>query len=115
MARKQIFILDATDHGTLIVNRMDYRMEDESHAVGVGLELLEEGHYQPHEVETALGILAVRRKYYGDGVCAIDGGANIGVHTIEWAKAMTGWGNVVAVEPQERIFYALAGNIAINN
>src|SRR6476659_1841078 len=28
---------------------------------------------------------------------------------------MTGWGSVFAIEAQERIFYALAGNIAINN
>ena len=46
---------------------------------------------------------------------AIDCGANIGVHTIEWAKHMTGWGSVMAIEAQERIYYALAGNIAINN
>jgi len=26
----------------------------------------------------------------GDGVVAVDGGANIGAHTIEWATAMTG-------------------------
>ena len=52
---------------------------------------------------------------HGDGVVAVDGGANIGVHTIEWATAMTGWGSVIAIEAQERIYYALAGNIAINN
>jgi FkbM family methyltransferase len=46
---------------------------------------------------------------------AIDCGANIGVHTTQWARLMTGWGRVVAFEPQERIYYALAGNIAINN
>ena len=46
---------------------------------------------------------------------AIDCGANIGAHTIEWATAMTGWGSVVAIEAQERLYYALAGNIAINN
>ena len=46
---------------------------------------------------------------------AIDCGANIGVHTIEWASAMTGWGSVLAIEAQERVYYALAGNIAINN
>jgi FkbM family methyltransferase len=46
---------------------------------------------------------------------AIDCGANIGTHTIEWAKKMTGWGAVIGIEAQERIFYALAGNIAINN
>jgi len=37
------------------------------------------------------------------------------VHSIEWAKMMTGWGSVLAIEAQERIYYALAGNIAINN
>jgi FkbM family methyltransferase len=37
------------------------------------------------------------------------------VHTIEWASSMTGWGSVIAIEAQERIYYALAGNIAINN
>jgi FkbM family methyltransferase len=60
-------------------------------------------------------MLALRRRYHGDGVLAIDCGANIGVHTIEWAKAMTGWGSVLSIEAQERIYYALAGNIAINN
>ena len=57
----------------------------------------------------------LRRRFHGDGVVAIDCGANIGVHTVEWAIAMTGWGSVVAIEAQERIYYALAGNIAINN
>jgi FkbM family methyltransferase len=28
---------------------------------------------------------------------------------------MTGWGSIIAIEAQERIYYALAGNIAINN
>ena len=28
---------------------------------------------------------------------------------------MTGWGCVLAIEAQERVYYALAGNIAINN
>jgi FkbM family methyltransferase len=37
------------------------------------------------------------------------------VHAIEWARHMTGWGKVVAFEAQERIYYALAGNIALNN
>ena len=46
---------------------------------------------------------------------AVDCGANVGVHTIEWAKHMTGWGVVLAIEAQERIYYALAGNVAINN
>jgi FkbM family methyltransferase len=37
------------------------------------------------------------------------------VRTVEWATGMTNWGQVIAIEAQERIFYALAGNITINN
>ena len=57
----------------------------------------------------------MRKEFFGDGVVAVDCGANIGVHTVEWAKLMHGWGRVIAIEAQERIYYALAGNIAINN
>jgi FkbM family methyltransferase len=63
----------------------------------------------------AVSVLNLRRQYFKDGVFAIDCGANIGIHTVEWAKCMTGWGSVLAIEAQERIYYALAGNIAINN
>jgi FkbM family methyltransferase len=45
----------------------------------------------------------------------LDVGANIGVHTVCLARHMTGWGQVVAVEAQERVFYALCGNIALGN
>ncbi len=62
-----------------------------------------------------LNILELRRKYHGDGLVAVDCGANLGVHTVEWAKYMTDWGVVLAFEAQERIYYALAGNVAINN
>jgi FkbM family methyltransferase len=34
---------------------------------------------------------------------------------VEWAKHMASWGVVVAIEAQERIYHALAGNLAINN
>ena len=71
--------------------------------------------YDPDEVNLLLRALDLRRQCYGDGVVAIDCGANVGVHTVEWAKHMTGWGAVLAIEAQERIYYALAGNIAINN
>jgi FkbM family methyltransferase len=113
--RKIAFVLAASDHGTMIVNRLDYRMLDQRSGIGVGFQILETASYDAAEVDNALGLLSLRRQYFGDGVIAIDCGANIGVHTIEWAKQMSGWGQVVAIEAQERIFYALAGNIAINN
>jgi FkbM family methyltransferase len=82
---------------------------------GVGYQLLNTSAYDLKEVNLALQLLVSRRQNFGDGVVAIDCGANIGVHTIEWAQAMHGWGEVIAFEAQERIYYALAGNIALNN
>ncbi len=115
VGRKLAFVLAATNHGSMIVNRLDQRMLDTDRGYGVGYQLLESGSYETLEVELSTQLLELRRRYHGDGVLAVDGGANIGVHTIEWATAMTGWGSVMAVEPQERLYYALAGNIALNN
>ena len=113
--RKLAFVLASSDHGTMIVNRLDYRMVDAERGYGVGFQILQTAAFDVAEVKLMVDLLALRRKHFGDGVVAIDCGANIGVHTIEWAKAMTGWGSVLAIEAQERIYYALAGNIAINN
>ncbi len=112
---KIAFVLASTDHGAMILNRFDYRMVNQDSGYGVGFQILEDGAYNKTEVELTSNLLQLRRKYLGDGVVAVDCGANIGVHTIEWAKKTSGWGSVVAIEAQERIFYALAGNIAINN
>jgi FkbM family methyltransferase len=115
VARKLAFVLASSNHGTMIVNRFDYRMVDSERGFGVGFQILETASFDPTEVKLVVDLLGLRRQHYGDGVVAIDCGANIGVHTIEWAMAMTGWGSVLAIEAQERVYYALAGNIAINN
>jgi FkbM family methyltransferase len=115
VGRKLAFVIASSNHGTMIVNRLDYRMVSADSGFGVGFQILETGSFDLGEVKLAVGLLAARRRHHGDGVLAIDCGANIGVHTIEWAIAMTGWGTVFAIEAQERIYYALAGNIAINN
>ncbi len=109
------FVLAATNHGSMILNRNDYRMVDANSGYGVGFQLLNTSCFDPEEIGFAVALLNLRQKYFGKGVVAIDGGANIGVHTIEWAKHMHGWGTVHAFEAQEKIYYALAGNIAINN
>ncbi len=113
--RKIAFVTLATDHGTLIVNRFDQHIVDQTTAYGLGYQLLEAGRYDPAEVDLTLKLLDLRREHYGDGAIAVDCGANIGVFTVEWARHMTGWGVVMAFEAQERLYYALAGNIAINN
>jgi FkbM family methyltransferase len=113
--RKLAFVLAASDHGSMIVSRLDYCMVSPTSGFGVGYQVLERGAFDPSEVSMAVSVLNLRRQYFKDGVFAIDCGANIGIHTVEWAKCMTGWGSVLAIEAQERIYYALAGNIAINN
>jgi FkbM family methyltransferase len=113
--RPVAFVVTSTNHGTMIVNRNDYRMIDHESGYGVGHQLLTTSSFDQQEVDLVLQLLVERRNSFGDGVVAIDLGANIGVHTIEWSKFMYGWGSVIAVEAQERLFYALAGNVAINN
>lgn len=113
--RKIAFILASTDHGAMIVNRFDYKMQDAVHGFGVGFKLLTESSYEFSEISIGSFVLASRHRQFGSGVVAVDCGANVGTHTIEWARQMTGWGSVTAIEAQERVYYALAGNVAVNN
>lgn len=108
------FVMVSSDHGTLIVNRNDYHIVGNS-GNGVGYQILSNSSYDPSEVGFVLALLKSRKNNFGEGVVALDCGANIGVHTIEWAKTMHEWGSVIAFEAQEKIYYALAGNVAINN
>lgn len=109
------YVLAGTNHGTMIVNRNDGHQVRPGQGYGVGWQLLNSACFDADEVELALGLLGLRRHNFGAGVVAIDGGANVGVHTLEWARHMHGWGRVHAFEAQEYVFYALAGNIALNN
>ena len=113
--RPAAFVLTSSDHGTMIVNRDDYADTGGGNMIGVGCQVLFNSSFDRDEVDLALRMLDFRRRLFGDGVMALDCGAKIGVHTVEWAKQMHGWGSVIAVEAQERVFYALAGNITINN
>lgn len=108
------FCLVASDHGPLILSRLDYN-EGNDGQYGVGAQILATGSHDGNEVSLLKSVLTERRKIYGDGVVAIDCGANIGAHAVEWSKHMRGWGSVLAIEAQERIFYALAGNLALQN
>jgi FkbM family methyltransferase len=109
------FVLASTDHGTMILNRYDQMHVGPGQGYGVSFNLLNRSKFDPAEAALVMALLDARRRHFGDGVTALDLGANIGVFTVEWARHMTGWGSVVAVEAQERIFHALAGNVAINN
>ena len=110
-------LIAPSNHGMMIVNRFDYQIECEKQnkGHGVGFEILENQSFDEEEVNNVLKILDLRRALHGDGLIALDCGANIGVHTVEWAKHMFNWGYVISFEPQEKIYYALAGNITLNN
>lgn len=113
MSDKRVaFILASTDIGAIIVNRLDCNPEK---GFGVGAQLLETSGYEDGEFHFVAVLLDLRRRYRNDGVVALDCGANIGAHTIRWARHMRGWGEVISFEAQERVFYALAGNIALSN
>lgn len=108
------FVMASTNHGSMLVNRFDHHTTKDG-SFGVGFDLLNTSSFAPSEISLGSQLLAGRRSHFGDGVVALDCGANIGSHTIEWAKSMFGWGHIIAIEAQERIFYALAGNITLNN
>lgn len=115
VARPAPFVLVSTNHGTMIVNRNDYKMVTAEKAIGVGIHLLNHSCFDPQEVDFAVALIHSRGLNFGAGAIAVDCGANIGVHTVEWARLMHGWGQVYSFEAQEKIFYALAGNVIINN
>ncbi len=114
-ARPVAFVVASTNHGSMIVNRYDYKMIDAVRGYGLGFQLLNTSSFDQPEIDLVMQLLVERKRVFGDGVVALDLGANVGAHTVEWSKLMYGWGSIIAVEAQERIFYALAGNVAINN
>lgn len=109
------FVLTSTDHGMFILNRNDFKMDENNNFYGVGCNLLQMSSFDLEEIDLGATLLNLARQKRGDGVLIVDCGANIGVHSIEWARFAYGWGNLISIEAQDQIFYALCGNIAINN
>ena len=113
--RNQSFVLAAGNSGPLILSRHDFNVNCKGEFYGVGAQLLNYGSYDPNEINAICKVLSLLHHARGHKLTVIDGGANIGVHTIEMAKHMTGWGKIIAIEPQRYLYYALCGNIVLNN
>ncbi len=111
----QPFVLINTKHGAMIVNKNDYHLIASDKAYGVGFQLMNKGEYDTQEITETTQMIASRLANYGPGVVVVDCGANIGVLTIAWAKALHELGHVYAFEAQEKIFYAMAGNVILHN
>jgi len=100
------FVLASTAYGPMIISRMD---------TGVSWQLFMLGTHEAEVVSFVTELSTECLERYDKGVHIVDVGANVGTCTVPWAKHCKGWGHVTAFEPQERIYYALAGNVALNN
>lgn len=109
------FVLASSNHGPMIVNRNDYQRAADGTAFGIGHQMLNHASVVVEEMQVFADMLAAHRQHYGNGGVVIDAGANIGVYTLDFARIMHGWGHVYAYEAQEKLFYALAGNVILNN
>lgn len=113
--RQMPFVVVSSNHGSLIVNRNDHA-GPVGQEYGVAHNLFTYGTLDIiNEMGLFREILNIRRGAFGDGAVVLDCGANIGVYAIEFARIMNGWGHVYSFEAQEKIFYALAGNVIMNN
>lgn len=108
------FILAASEHGPMIVNRLDFN-NSPGGTYGVGHQILSHQGFDTDEVAFLKLQLQALKLARGGPLQIIDCGANIGVMTLEMAKFIGSNGFVTAYEPQEWIYYALCGNLALNN
>jgi FkbM family methyltransferase len=113
-SKKNAIVLISTDFGPMMVNRFDFHASPNG-TYGVGHNLLETSSFDSNEINTMLELLTSLRSTRGDGVVMVDGGANIGVHALSAGRLMQGWGSVISIEAQERIYYMTCGNVALNN
>jgi FkbM family methyltransferase len=90
--------LKACRDGLMIYNRLD---------VYIGRSLEHYGEYAPGEA-------ALFRERIRPGMSVLDIGANIGAHTLLFARLAGEAGRVLAFEPQRILFQMLCGNAAIN-
>lgn len=109
------FVLASTEHGAMIVNHLDQHRLPSGEAYGVGCQLLNNGAYDLADVNFIKRILVKIHAEKGPGLLTLDCGANIGVHSLEMGRCLGSQGQVLAFEAQERLFYALCGNIALAN
>ena len=100
------FVLSASDCGTMIINANDG---------SVGWHIANNRTHEPEVINLGKAITTKCFELYGKGVQIIDVGANIGSCTVPWGRHVFQWGYVTGYEAQETVFYALAGNVVLNN
>tara|TARA_B100000214_G_C23921866_1_gene606471 strand:+ start:121 stop:1008 length:888 start_codon:yes stop_codon:yes gene_type:complete len=99
------FVAIKSQHGKIVINLND---------IYISSQIIENGNWEMDEINFLKSLLIKCREKYGNGVVALDCGANLGVHTLEFSKLMKSWGEVYSFEPQEPIFNALCETMSIN-
>jgi hypothetical protein len=95
----QYNILAATRFGMMLYNRFD---------AYVGQSIEKYGEFSYGEVK-------IFDHFISEGQVVIDCGANIGAHTLFFARKVGLTGKVYAFEPQRIVFQTLAANMALNS
>ncbi|MEO5338916.1 MAG: FkbM family methyltransferase [Magnetococcus sp. MYC-9] len=96
-------VITPTLHGPMIINRYD---------TGIGYIISQEGSWDNNEVDLVRNLLA-RAVTDGSRMVILDIGANIGSHTLAFARLPNA--EVHAFEAQRLIFLMMAGTMAINS
>ena len=89
----------ATRYGPMLFNRHDQY---------IGPSLRQYGEYSQGEVD-------LFAKLIGPGAVVVEGGSNIGAHTVALSRLVGPTGTVVAFEPQRLTFQTLCANLALNS
>lgn len=92
-------VITSTKYGTMVVSDND---------TGMGANLIAYGEVHNAEIEFLKQLCA-------PGNVVFDCGANIGNHSLIFAKSVGENGSVFSFEPQENCFQLLCANLAINN
>ncbi len=76
--------------------------------VYVGASIRKYGEFSEGEAE-------LFRQLIGPGALVVEGGANIGAHTVSLSRMVGAHGSVLAFEPQRIVFQTLCANLALNS
>ena len=102
--RPSPFIIAATEEGTFIINQNYHKSISEHERSVSKISIVQAAYFDSFTISAGASILALQRALRGDGVVALDCGADVGSHTVAWSRRMSGWGTVIAFEPKERLF-----------
>lgn len=98
-------VLTPSTLGTLLVNRND---------TTVGMMLSATGDWEP-ELRALVEMLIRQAWPPGSPLDIVDGGANLGVHALSWARLAGYRTRVFAVEAQRLVYQQLNANLALNS